>query len=133
LCAILCQTFAWYTQKTPLTQIRKRLIAADAPQKGSSIPRHIRWFRSSIQAILKSAKEYAYGFKTYSRAGQIFHIPVAPISDISTSKPTSLGMRIMRERTEAIGADYHISSTPGSGTCVEVIWNANPNVKLKVL
>ena len=65
-------------------QIRKRLIAADAPQKGSSIPRRIQWSRSSIQAILKSAKEYVYGFKTYSRAGQTFHIPVAPIIDIST-------------------------------------------------
>jgi hypothetical protein len=65
-------------------QIRKRLIAANAPQKGSSIPRHIQWSRSSIQAILKSAREYAYGFKTYSRAGQIFHIPVVPIIDFST-------------------------------------------------
>jgi site-specific DNA recombinase len=76
--------FAWYIQKTPLNQIRKHLIAANAPQKGSSIPRHIQWSRSSIQAILKSAREYAYGFKTYSRAGQIFHIPVASIIDIST-------------------------------------------------
>jgi DNA invertase Pin-like site-specific DNA recombinase len=76
--------FDWYIQKTPLMQIRKRLIAANAPQKGSSIPRHIQWSRSSIQAILKSAREYAYGFKTYSRAGQTFHIPVAPILDIST-------------------------------------------------
>jgi hypothetical protein len=76
--------FAWYIQKTPLMQIRKCLIAADAPQKGSSIPRRIQWSRSSIQAILKSVKEYAYRFKTYSRAGQTFHIPVAPIIDIST-------------------------------------------------
>ncbi|WKZ35148.1 MAG: recombinase family protein [Anaerolineales bacterium] len=76
--------FAWYIQKTPLNQIRKYLIAGNAPQKGSSIPRHIQWSRSSIQAILKSAKEYAYGFKTYSRAGQTFQIPVTPILDIST-------------------------------------------------
>ncbi len=76
--------FEWYIYKTPLMQIRKRLIAAHAPQKGSSIPRHIQWSRSSIQAILRSAKEYAYGFKTYSRAGQAFHLPVAPIIDIST-------------------------------------------------
>jgi len=76
--------FEWYIQKTPLMQIRKRLIAANAPQKGSSIPRHIRWARSSIQAILKSAREYAYGVKTYSRAGQTFQIPVAPIINIST-------------------------------------------------
>lgn len=53
--------------------------------------------------------------------------------DMSTSKPTSLGMRIMRERAEAIGADISISSTPGSGTCVELIWNENPNLKLRVL
>jgi hypothetical protein len=76
--------FEWYIQKTPLMQIRKCLIAANAPQKGSSIPRHIKWSRSSIQAILKSAREYAYGFKTYSRAGQAFHIPVAAIIDFST-------------------------------------------------
>lgn len=49
--------FDWYIQKTPLDQIRKRLIAGNAPQKGSSIPRHIQWSRSSIQAILRSAKE----------------------------------------------------------------------------
>jgi hypothetical protein len=65
-------------------QIRKRLIAANAPQKGSSIYRQIQWSRSSIQAILRSAKEYAYGFKTYSRAGQTFHIPVEPIIDMPT-------------------------------------------------
>ena len=53
--------------------------------------------------------------------------------DTSTIKPTSLGMRIMRERAEAIGADFQISSTPGMGTCIEVNWNENPNVKLRVL
>jgi len=53
--------------------------------------------------------------------------------DTSTAKPTSLGLRIMRERAEAIGADFQLSSTPGSGTCIEVIWNENPNLKLKVL
>jgi PAS domain S-box-containing protein len=52
---------------------------------------------------------------------------------MSTAKPTSLGMRIMRERAEAIGADFHISSTLGSGTCIEVTWNENPNLKLRVL
>lgn len=53
--------------------------------------------------------------------------------DMSTAKPTSLGMRIMHERAEAIGADFHLSSTPGSGTCIEVIWNETPNRKLHVL
>jgi len=65
-------------------KIRNQLIAASAPQKGSSISRHIQWSRSSIQAILRSAREYAYGFKTYSRARQTFHILIAPIIEIST-------------------------------------------------
>ena len=53
--------------------------------------------------------------------------------DMSNSKPTSLGMRIMRERAEAIGADFQITSQPGSGTCVEVTWHRTPNMKLRVL
>jgi DNA invertase Pin-like site-specific DNA recombinase len=76
--------FAWYTQGNSLSQIRNQLIDANAPQKECTIPRHIQWSRSSIQAILGSAKEYAYGLKTYSRAGQIFHVPVAPIIDMPT-------------------------------------------------
>jgi len=42
-------------------------------------------------------------------------------------------MRIMRERAETIGADFRLSSTSGSGTCVEVTWNKNPSLKLRVL
>jgi PAS domain S-box-containing protein len=45
--------------------------------------------------------------------------------DLATIKPTSLGMRIMRERAEAVGADLRISSNPGSGTCIEIIWHEN--------
>jgi PAS domain S-box-containing protein len=53
--------------------------------------------------------------------------------DMSTSKPTSLGMRIMRERAEAIGAELEITSQPGKGTCVSVTWHENPDLKLRVL
>jgi PAS domain S-box-containing protein len=53
--------------------------------------------------------------------------------DLSNSKPTSLGLRIMRERAEAIGADFSISSTPGSGTCVDVTWHEIPGLQLRVL
>src|SRR5687768_12060503 len=44
------QIFAWYNDYVPVMEIRQRLIAADAPQKGSSVPRRIHWARSSIQA-----------------------------------------------------------------------------------
>jgi PAS domain S-box-containing protein len=53
--------------------------------------------------------------------------------DMTAVKPTSLGMRIMRERAEAIGAEFSLTSSPGAGTCVEVTWHADPSVKLRVL
>lgn len=80
------QIFEWYIQGVPLLQIRERLISANAPQKGSSIPRRIQWARSSVQSILKSAKEYAYGFKLQSRSGGKYQILVEPIIDIPTNE-----------------------------------------------
>ncbi len=76
--------FEWYNQNVPLSEIRERLIAGNALQKGSSTPRHIQWARSSIQGILQSAKEYAYGYKEESRDGETYQIPVEPIIDIPT-------------------------------------------------
>jgi len=78
------QIFAWYVEGVPMLEIRKRLIALNAPQKGSSIPRRIQWARSSIQAILNAAKEYAFGIKIQSRKGENFQIPVQPITDTVT-------------------------------------------------
>lgn len=46
--------------------------------------------------------------------------------DPSRIKPTSLGMRIMRERAEGIGADLHVQSAPGRGTLVEAVWVKHP-------
>ncbi len=43
--------------------------------------------------------------------------------DLSTIKPTSLGLRIMRERAESIGARFQINSAPGDDTQVSVIWD----------
>ena len=76
--------FEWYLDGCRLMEIRDRLIAYNAPQKGSSIPRRIQWARSSIQAILIAAKEYAYGIKIQSRKGERFEIPIEPIIDMVT-------------------------------------------------
>jgi PAS domain S-box-containing protein len=43
--------------------------------------------------------------------------------DSAAVKPTSLGMRIMRERAEAIHADLWVSSLPGQGTTISLDWN----------
>jgi len=78
------QIFAWYLENIPFMEIRKRLITMGAPQKGSSIPRRMQWAKSSIQAILNAAVEYAYGIKIQSRKGENFQIPVPPIIDTVT-------------------------------------------------
>jgi len=76
--------FEWYLEGVPIMNIRERLISANAPQKGCSIPRRIQWARSSIQAVLIGAKEYAYGIKIQSRKGEKFEIPIEPIIDVPT-------------------------------------------------
>jgi two-component system nitrate/nitrite sensor histidine kinase NarX len=47
--------------------------------------------------------------------------------DTSASKHTSMGMRIMRERADTIGAHLRITSKPGAGTCVEMKWHKPRN------
>jgi len=49
--------------------------------------------------------------------------------DMSKIKPTSLGLRIMRERAEAIGARLRINSAPGNGTQVSVIWDEDGTIE----
>ncbi len=102
--------FEWYNQGISLSQIRERLIADKAPQKGSSTPRHIQWARSSIQGILESAREYAYGYKEQSRDGETYQIPVEPIIDV----PTYELFRTQREKnktypSQQIRHDYLLS------------------------
>lgn len=99
------KVFEWYLDGCPLMVIRERLIAANAPQKGSSIPRRIHWSRSSIQAILKSAKEYAYGIKIQSRKGDMFEIPVDPIIDVATYE-RFVKMRAMNKTYPARRVDH---------------------------
>lgn len=42
--------------------------------------------------------------------------------DIENTPPTSMGLAIIRERSEAIGAVVQIQSTPEQGTEIKVIW-----------
>ena len=80
----ITQVVGWYIERVPMLEIRRRLIEADAPQKGSSIPRKVRWAITSIQAILRQAEIYATGVKLYSRDGEKFRLPVPIILDQAT-------------------------------------------------
>jgi len=53
--------------------------------------------------------------------------------DLSSVKPTSLGMRIMRERAEAIHAHFSVTSAPGQGTTVSVDWNEDELIPIKYI
>lgn len=45
--------------------------------------------------------------------------------DANTIPPGHLGVGIMRERAEGIGASFEVDSEPGQGTRIRVIWNGS--------
>jgi PAS domain S-box-containing protein len=83
------------------------------------------------QESLNNVVKYAQASRVdvhvmYSRAG--VHLEIADDGigfEPGETKPTSLGLRIMAERAEAIGAELHIDSRPGQGTCVSATWTEN--------
>ncbi len=53
--------------------------------------------------------------------------------DLSTIKPTSLGLRIMRERAEAIQGQLNILTQPGKGTTVRLHWNEDDLIPITTI
>jgi signal transduction histidine kinase/ligand-binding sensor domain-containing protein len=45
--------------------------------------------------------------------------------DAASVQPDQLGLGIMRERAEVIGAEFRLDSAPGAGTRIGVVWTAN--------
>lgn len=78
------QIFDWYIEGIPYKTIRKRLIAANAPQKNATRPRKVAWSIGSIGGILQGAKEYTTGTKVQHREGDRFEMGIAPILDAKT-------------------------------------------------
>ena len=87
-------------------------------------------------ALYRIAQESLNNVVKYARATQVniqlisssagLHMEIKDNGtgfDTRKVKPTSLGMRIMRERAQAIGADFDLMTSLGKGTTVSVTWN----------
>ncbi len=51
--------------------------------------------------------------------------------DVNTRSPSSLGLGIMQERAKGIDATVNITSQPGQGTTITVLWNNNQGEEQK--
>lgn len=89
-------------------------------------------------ALYRIAQEALNNVAKYAQASQVdvhimysasgVHLEIADNGigfELNQGKPTSLGLRIMRERAEAIEAELSIESHPGQGTRVAVTWMEN--------
>ncbi|MCJ7434223.1 MAG: recombinase family protein, partial [Anaerolineales bacterium] len=78
------QIFAWYIERIPLREMRKYLLAANAPQKVATNPRKFPWSFHTIKGILAGAADYVTGIKIQRREGDRFEIRTEPILDMAT-------------------------------------------------
>lgn len=94
-------------------------------------------------ALYRIAQESLNNVIKYARATQVairlrleccvVHLEISDNGigfDPKAVRTGSLGMRIMSERAEAIGADLRLSSRPGEGTRVSVDWNEPDLIQL---
>jgi PAS domain S-box-containing protein len=95
---------------------------------------YYRIAQESLNNVFKYARASRVNVSLYSTPVGV-HLDICDNGigfDMSNLKPTSLGMRIMRERAEAVGAQLSISSEPGKGVCIDLDWVEKPDMKLSV-
>jgi signal transduction histidine kinase len=81
--------------------------------------------QESLNNVVKYARATRVEIKVRLEVGQV-HMEVRDNGigfDPSYVKATSLGLRIMRERAEAIHADLQVTSQPSFGTTVSLEWH----------
>lgn len=83
--------------------------------------------QESLNNIVKYAKASQIDIDLVLSPSQVF-LQIADNGlgfDPKKVKPTSLGMRIMRERVESIGGQFQVTSTPGIGTTITIMWKSD--------
>jgi signal transduction histidine kinase len=83
-----------------------------------------RIVQESLNNVVKYAHATRVQINVRLEAGQV-HMEIRDDGvgfDLASVKATSLGLRIMRERAEAIHARLQVSSEPGLGTTVSLDW-----------
>lgn len=89
------------------------------------------------QESLNNIVKYARAARVEIRvilAAQYVHLEIRDNGsgfEMDSIKPTSLGMRIMRERAESIQAHFNVASLPGQGTTVSVEWGEKDRTQIK--
>jgi signal transduction histidine kinase len=85
-----------------------------------------RIVQESLNNVVKYARASRVEIRVRLEAGHV-RIQVKDNGvgfDMACVKPTSLGLRIMRERAEAIHARLQVASQPALGTTVSLDWHA---------
>jgi signal transduction histidine kinase len=100
---------------------------------GGSVPPdvHLAIYRIAQEALNNIAKHANASSLTVELAGTDSHVNLSVVDDgygfdRSDTPTESMGLDIMRERADEIGADLVVSSTQDVGTTVEVTWRARP-------
>jgi signal transduction histidine kinase len=109
---------------------RMRLPVSVRIEGGCDLPSDVRvaFYRIAQEAlnnVVKHAKATRVELEICCEDNKVYLSITDDGQGFAAEKLSSnhLGLGIMKERAEAIGADLEITSQPGQGTCVEAVWS----------
>lgn len=122
----LRQLFEQYLQ--PIRDRRQFELMLDIPEMPALPPQVQLSLYRIVQEALNNIDKHAHAAQIIVRASvQSDHIQVEIIDDgvgfdAGAASPSSMGLHIMRERAESIGAALDIASERGRGTKITITW-----------